>query len=48
MLNLGHCSIDDDDEGLGDDDAPGLKRRAAGWRILNPVHARIHLAFAHF
>ena len=48
MIKLGHLNIDDDDEGLGDDDAQGLKRRAAGWRPLNPVHARIHLEFADF
>ena len=44
---LEFLNIDDDDEGLGDDDAQRLKRRAAGWRNLNPVHARIHLEFAH-
>ena len=32
MIKLGNLNIDDDDEGLGDDLAHGLKRRAAGWR----------------
>ena len=39
MIMLGHSSIDDDDEELGDDDAQGLKRRGPRWRRSNSMQA---------
>ena len=36
MLKLGHWSIDDDDEELGDDDAQGLGKVGSRWRRSNP------------
>ena len=39
MLKLGHWSIDDDDEELGDDADQGLGRRAPGKRTSNSAHA---------
>ena len=48
MILLGHSIIDDDDEGLGDDDTHGLKRRGPIWSGSNSMHVRIHLELAHF
>ena len=48
MLKLGHCSIDDDDEELGDDGDQGFKRRAVGGSRSNSTNAPNHLVLAHF
>ena len=48
MLKLGHRSIDDDDEELGDHGDQGFKWRAVGGSRSNSTHARKHFDLAHF
>ena len=48
MIMLGHSSIDDDDEELGDDDAQGLKRRGPRWSRSNSMLAPKCLVLVHF